>query len=906
MPTSSRGQDFRLRLVAVDGNRVAQEFQSLGAQGEAAFQRLQRSTAGTTGEMRQASDQTLEMRNRVRNLASNVAILDGPLGGIASRFNAFATAVGRGGLALTAVLAATTAYGFAVSALTRALSDAERAQLRLQGVINAQGTLGAGVDVAGINRVALDTARATLASQAEVEEAAAFLIPSVQNEEEFERIIVLAQDMAEIFNETLPASARVLAKALEAPSTAIESLRARNVSLSQALIDQIREFEDLGREAEGAALIFTELERRFGGAGEAAAQGLAGQFDAVLVEGARLIRMFQRIRDTSNSVISGVIDALLGLPVTLKIAETAAKALGNALESIGDSFNARPLADRFETIDREIDAARERMEEIRDNPLIPQTDFRATEALRIEQEALNALLQERNRLLNEAERAERGDLARATARNIEERQREAAELKKVIDATEAAIQELETEALPRNLRVFQEKVLPSISSLLPEIDLKIDADVTEVRKRFEELRAAGESIPEPIEEAFRRLNDITGTLLTQEAATQAERARRDAAEAATRRLAEAEREAARIARQQARAIDEALSTALARSIGQTLPENLRILQRSILPALEPVLEQLEIPVDINARDFLATIEEMKAAGRELPAVLTEALTTFDQVTGALLTAEAQKQEERAREELNTVLRLREEERRARGEDLLDRFVPGRALGAEVAEINATIEGLRGQVPDEQLNLVQRRAFAELQNLPPVIQDVSSDFNRATDSAINFFVQASSGAAELNDALEILADTLRNIAASLLQEVIGRPIQQLVGELGAGVSGAQTSSTQELQIFSPTHFATRGQHGLDFIVGGSGGVDSQPVAFMSTPGSRVIEMPRNQQNAAGALNATFVIEAPGADAATAARLEAAADRITRQSVRMSMAAMHDAASRNPRSIRTFQG
>lgn len=107
---------------------------------------------------------------------------------------------------------------------------------------------------------------------------------------------------------------------------------------------------------------------------------------------------------------------------------------------------------------------------------------------------------------------------------------------------------------------------------------------------------------------------------------------------------------------------------------------------------------------------------------------------------------------------------------------------------------------------------------------------------------------------------IIADLIR---LQVRNSITGPLAQGLFASLGAAGAGTVTATTPNYSI---NGFATGGS----FVVGGSGGADSQYVGFMATPGERVTVTTPAQQRSGG--GGTFYIDARGADAAAVGRIE----------------------------------
>jgi hypothetical protein len=97
------------------------------------------------------------------------------------------------------------------------------------------------------------------------------------NEEAFERTIKLAGDMATLFGGNLTESANMIGRALNDPINATRLLKFAGVELSEKIQDQIKDAKTHHDVMKSQALILEELEKKFGGLGEAMGGTFAGQ-----------------------------------------------------------------------------------------------------------------------------------------------------------------------------------------------------------------------------------------------------------------------------------------------------------------------------------------------------------------------------------------------------------------------------------------------------------------------------------------------------------------------------------------------------------------------------------------------------------------------------------------------------
>ncbi|SEK34724.1 phage tail tape measure protein, lambda family [Roseovarius azorensis] len=276
---------------------------STTAQGRAtqAGDRLARSQARTRTETLRATAATQAFSGAMTNAAASAALINGPLGGVASRFSTIASLTGRMNIAAVGAIVGLSGLTLAAARGISTFTDYERQQLTLQGALNATG-FAAGRTADQINATARRIAVDTLASEGEVRRAATVLLTfrSIAGET-FDRTLELSQDLAASGFGTLEGNAVQLGKALEDPITGLSALTRVGVSFSTTQKEMIRDFAETGRVAEAQRLILEAIAQQVGGTGVAAGGGLAGGFDLLGVNVNRFFEIIgQRLNDGSR------------------------------------------------------------------------------------------------------------------------------------------------------------------------------------------------------------------------------------------------------------------------------------------------------------------------------------------------------------------------------------------------------------------------------------------------------------------------------------------------------------------------------------------------------------------------------------------------------------------------------
>lgn len=218
--------------------------------------------------------------DRFSNLASSVAIVQGPLGGIAGRFSAIGALIKRVNVVTLASIGIFTALSVVLGKSLANFVPFEKITLRIGAVLKATGR-DAEISVRRLDRFATQLGKATLTSRSAVLEAAAALA-TFQNikTDQFETILTKAQDLSAVFGGDLKSNTILLARALSAPGEAFTILERRVGKFTRAERELLLELQNTGRIAEAQAIIFKKLESTTGAA-EREAKGLAGSTDTL-------------------------------------------------------------------------------------------------------------------------------------------------------------------------------------------------------------------------------------------------------------------------------------------------------------------------------------------------------------------------------------------------------------------------------------------------------------------------------------------------------------------------------------------------------------------------------------------------------------------------------------------------
>tara|TARA_R110000851_G_scaffold50512_4_gene120573 strand:+ start:2834 stop:4906 length:2073 start_codon:yes stop_codon:yes gene_type:complete len=239
------------------------------------------STKKVTSATKKGTTQNKKYVTSLRNMASSIAVVDGPLGGVASRINAIGTILGRVSPKMLIATAGFVAMGAAIKGIVTASLALEGPMNRLNASLKVTGR-DASTSSAELDQFAISLGKATLTSREETLSALSVVSTfSGVATEEMKRVVTVAQDISAVFGTNLVASSRLVARALNEPTKAIETLRRIGITFTSDQKDQIDAMVAFGDSAGATAIILGKLETRFEGLAKADAQGLAGDLDTL-------------------------------------------------------------------------------------------------------------------------------------------------------------------------------------------------------------------------------------------------------------------------------------------------------------------------------------------------------------------------------------------------------------------------------------------------------------------------------------------------------------------------------------------------------------------------------------------------------------------------------------------------
>jgi hypothetical protein len=342
------------------------------------------------------------LRAQMLATANSIAILDGPLGGVASRFSAFGVLIGRTGLLIGGLLVSFAALGAVLNRGIRNLTEWEAANARVNAILETTGHQ-VGLTGEAIRNMTSQIALNTLESEQSVMAAAQRLLTFRDIAGNvFEDVLKAATDMAALGFGTVESETVKLAKALEDPAQALTSLSRAGIVFTRQQRALIISLVESGRQAEAMERILSNVNARVGGAAEAAARDtLAGAFDTIGQAAGRAVRG-----------IAGTILQVTGLDAAIR--RLAASVADFAAGPATTEQRAQEQLTTVREFEREIAEMQRRLDE-RSVHAGMRASFRSRMQ---ERQALLDVAREELQVLEDAVRAEQRAAAAARARQM--------------------------------------------------------------------------------------------------------------------------------------------------------------------------------------------------------------------------------------------------------------------------------------------------------------------------------------------------------------------------------------------------------------------------------------------------------------------------------------------------------
>ena len=298
-----RAQMTRLGAGPATIGKVTSEFirfrkeMERGVVGTTRFQKAQDRLKATLGTTRRQLASTAAAANKVNaaamkggkgitglghtleNLGSTAVLVAGPLSGVGSRLIAFGAIAKRGSL-LAAGFFSAIAGGSVIAFKAINAFDALNLSLsKTEAILKATGKE---VQITSkfVEEAAARVARRTLANLEDTRPGAAALLSFKGiDADNLERVLTLSQDVSSLGLTDFTNALKLLGRASEDPIKNLDSLRRVGIQLTSTQKDQITTLQNMGRGVEAFNVILDTMEEKVGGTGESQNQGLAGGVD---------------------------------------------------------------------------------------------------------------------------------------------------------------------------------------------------------------------------------------------------------------------------------------------------------------------------------------------------------------------------------------------------------------------------------------------------------------------------------------------------------------------------------------------------------------------------------------------------------------------------------------------------
>ena len=243
--------------------------------------RITGDSSSYTSQVFKATAANDALHKSVNGVSKGLIAINGPLGGVAGRFEALRGIMTSGAAAWVGFGAAVTGASAVLLSSIRTYDKYEQQQLKVQQLLETTG-YAAGLSAQELQRNAEKVALGTLASVEGIQEAQGALLTfkSVQGDT-FLEAIGLAQDMASVMGGSAKSNALQLGKALQDPVKGITALTRSGVSFTEGQQDMIRAMVEAGDKAGAQKIILRELAGQLNKTAAAQAQGFAGSVDTL-------------------------------------------------------------------------------------------------------------------------------------------------------------------------------------------------------------------------------------------------------------------------------------------------------------------------------------------------------------------------------------------------------------------------------------------------------------------------------------------------------------------------------------------------------------------------------------------------------------------------------------------------
>lgn len=243
---------------------------------------------------------------RATEMAKSVQIALGPLSGVAARITAIAGLANTTTIALAALVSGFIAFGAVVAKALKAGSDFEKEMFVLQQRIRATGQE-AKFTADGLNALAVSLGDKTLTNANAARKALAVLVAEASlTEDQLKRAAFAAQDLAALGFGDVESASRRVARALKDPANGLEAFSRAGITFTLVEREIIENFIETGQKGKAVEAVLQKLNKSIGGAGVAAAKGLAGAYDSLIETVTRFIEVQATQSDAVKIVAEGI------------------------------------------------------------------------------------------------------------------------------------------------------------------------------------------------------------------------------------------------------------------------------------------------------------------------------------------------------------------------------------------------------------------------------------------------------------------------------------------------------------------------------------------------------------------------------------------------------------------------
>lgn len=265
-------------------------------------------------KQKQGISTSKDYTNSLDRMTKQVQLIDGPLGGIASRMTALSSILKSGALGFAAVGIASALFFKKLADGISTAAESEVSMRTLEAQITATGGA-AGITATDLDDFSRSLGLATLDNTEGVRSLVSVMHSFNQvSGSTFTRAITLSQDLGLAMRKDPITAARTLGKVLNNPIKNYKQLSRSGIDFNKTQVEAIKKAQLLGNTFEAQEIILSSLESRFNGLAAAQADTLKGDVDSLNQKwtqlweslGTKLIPTMRLLTQTSNTTIDSV------------------------------------------------------------------------------------------------------------------------------------------------------------------------------------------------------------------------------------------------------------------------------------------------------------------------------------------------------------------------------------------------------------------------------------------------------------------------------------------------------------------------------------------------------------------------------------------------------------------------